>query len=65
MVCSSQPFTNYFPQANIHELLALDILHELIKGTFKDHLITWVTSYIKSSCSEQEANLILDDIDWW
>ncbi|KAG2126445.1 hypothetical protein BD769DRAFT_1628445 [Suillus cothurnatus] len=33
------PFTNNFPHANIHELLAPNILHQLIKGTFKDHLI--------------------------
>ncbi|KAG1890562.1 uncharacterized protein F5891DRAFT_1131665 [Suillus fuscotomentosus] len=28
------PFTNYFPRADIHELLSPDILHQLIKGAF-------------------------------
>ncbi|KAG1830978.1 hypothetical protein DFJ58DRAFT_719599 [Suillus subalutaceus] len=36
------PFTNDFPRADIHELIALDLLHQLIKGTFKDHLVEWV-----------------------
>ncbi|RPD67826.1 hypothetical protein L226DRAFT_474339, partial [Lentinus tigrinus ALCF2SS1-7] len=32
--------------ANIHELLTPDLLYQLIKGTFKDHLVDWVTEYI-------------------
>ena len=57
------PFTHYFPQADIHELLSLDILHQLIKGAFKDHIVTWVHDYIKAQHPENEANKILDDID--
>ena len=43
-----QPFDSQFPRANIHELLSPDILHQLIKGTFKDHLVSWVKNYFKS-----------------
>jgi Plavaka transposase len=42
----SKPFTNDFPRADIHELISPDILHQLIKGTFKDHLVTWVEEYL-------------------
>ncbi|KAI9069864.1 hypothetical protein FKP32DRAFT_1558895 [Trametes sanguinea] len=58
------PFTEQFPRANIHELLTPDLLHQLIKGTFKDHLVVWVLEYVKAtSPSEREANRIIDDID--
>ena len=42
-----QLFTAQFPRANIHKLLAPDLLHQIIKGTFKDHLVTWVVDYIE------------------
>ncbi|KAG2110059.1 hypothetical protein BD769DRAFT_1674733 [Suillus cothurnatus] len=35
------PFTNDFPCTDIHELLAPDLLHQIIKGSFKDHLVEW------------------------
>ncbi len=62
---SFQPFTNDFPQADIHELLSSDILHQLIKGTFKDHLVTWVRKYLELHYGKKCAKEILDDIDKW
>ncbi|KAN0140196.1 hypothetical protein V8E53_002092 [Lactarius tabidus] len=41
------PLTHSFPQANIHKLLAPDLLHQVIKGIFKDHLILWVGLYLE------------------
>ena len=61
--CLSQPFTHGFPRADIHELLSPDLLHQIIKGTFKDHLVTWVTAYINLEHPSAEAKRILADID--
>ncbi|KAI6115218.1 hypothetical protein EDD16DRAFT_1799844 [Pisolithus croceorrhizus] len=57
------PFTSGFPRADIYELIAPDILHQIIKGTFKDHLVEWVESYLKAMHGTAKANAILDDID--
>ncbi|KAH7904126.1 hypothetical protein BJ138DRAFT_1019557, partial [Hygrophoropsis aurantiaca] len=59
------PYTNYFPRADIHELLTPDLLHQLIKGTFKDHLVQWVEDYVYSvpDRTAREAKAIMDDID--
>ncbi|KIJ04990.1 hypothetical protein PAXINDRAFT_21730 [Paxillus involutus ATCC 200175] len=57
------PFTNDFPQADIHSLLLLDLLHQIIKGMFRDHPIDWVEQYIKKFNSKTDASAILDDID--
>jgi hypothetical protein len=60
---ASQPFTNDFPRADIHQLIAPDLLHQLIKGTFKDHLVSWVVKYIINTHGQARGNQILDDID--
>lgn len=57
------PFTFHFPRADIHEMLSADLLHQLIKGTFKDHLVQWVGDYLYLEHGEARANEILDDID--
>ncbi|EIW82031.1 hypothetical protein CONPUDRAFT_152917 [Coniophora puteana RWD-64-598 SS2] len=58
------PFTNNYPRADIHEMIFLpDILHQLVKGTFKDHLVEWVVLYLHKVHSKDCALQILDDID--
>lgn len=60
----SKPFTNDFPRANIHLLLAPDLLHQLIKGCFKDHLVDWIVAYIQLRYTPQrESARVLDEID--
>ncbi|KAJ6531551.1 hypothetical protein B0H10DRAFT_2171470 [Mycena sp. CBHHK59/15] len=57
------PFTWGFPRADIYELLSPDILHQVIKGTFKDHLVAWVGEYLDSVHGKAEAKKIMADID--
>ncbi|KAH9058024.1 hypothetical protein EDB83DRAFT_2520919 [Lactarius deliciosus] len=56
-------FTNDFPHAYVYELLSPDLLHQLIKGMFKDHLVHWVTVYICRKHCSVLGKAILDDID--
>ncbi|KAF9240171.1 hypothetical protein BU15DRAFT_87691 [Melanogaster broomeanus] len=57
------PFTDDFPRADIRQLLAPNILHQLIKGTFKDHLVEWVGKYLELSYGKAGAKERLADID--
>ncbi|KAH9957482.1 hypothetical protein BGW80DRAFT_1185947 [Lactifluus volemus] len=57
------PFTADFPRADIHEMISPDLLHQVIKGAFKDHLVTWVCDYLALTNTESQGNAILDDID--
>jgi len=57
------PFTCDFPRADIHELISSDLLHQAIKGTFKDHLVEWVGEYLEMTYEKAEAGRIMDEID--
>ncbi|KAJ7759410.1 hypothetical protein DFH07DRAFT_772220 [Mycena maculata] len=57
------PFTTSFPCADIHELISMDLLHQVIKGTFKDHVVNWVETYIRDNHEKAEADKILANID--
>ncbi|KAG2088366.1 uncharacterized protein F5147DRAFT_748442 [Suillus discolor] len=57
------PFTASFPRANIHELLSPDLLHQVIKGSFKDHLVTWVEKYLAKTFGTSKAAATMAEID--
>ncbi|KAI0739826.1 hypothetical protein C8Q80DRAFT_1222090 [Daedaleopsis nitida] len=61
--CPKYPFTAYFPCTDIHKLLAPDLLHQIIKGTFKDHLVTWVEEYLVLTHGKTHAAEIMADIN--
>jgi len=64
LVMYLQPFTSDFLCANIYKMISPDLLHQVIKGVFKDHLVTWVCDYLLQEHGETQADAILDSIDW-
>ncbi|KAG2050399.1 hypothetical protein BDR06DRAFT_974481 [Suillus hirtellus] len=57
------PFTNDFPRANIHQLISFGLLHQLVTGAFKDHLVDWVLKYLKLTHGTKRGEEIMSDID--
>ncbi|KAK0227298.1 hypothetical protein EDD85DRAFT_957914 [Armillaria nabsnona] len=52
-----RPFTFDFPCADIHQILTSDLLHQVIKGSFKDHLVEWIGDYLVITATYEATSL--------
>ncbi|KIK94003.1 hypothetical protein PAXRUDRAFT_12323 [Paxillus rubicundulus Ve08.2h10] len=57
------PFTDDFPHTDICQLLTPNILHQLVKGTFKAHGMEWVGKYLEVTYGKTGAKEHLADIN--
>ena len=44
-------------------MISPDLLHQVIKGSFKDHVAIWIVDYIQATNIDMDANHILDELD--
>ena len=63
IAAGAMPYTSYFPRADIYELISPDLLHQIIKGVYKDHLVEWVGKYVVHVHGAAGRARVIDEID--
>lgn len=58
-----QPYTSHFLRADIHKLITSDLLHQLIKGVYKDHLVDWVCKYLEYTHGQAGGARVINEIN--
>ena len=56
-ICPNHPFWEDLPHSNVFSCITLDLLHQLHKGVFKDHVVKWATECLEGG--EKEIDLTI------